>query len=240
MASPVTEKNLIGVGLYTVPEAARLLHLNTNRLKRWVSGYDYTLRNGASRHSPPMLSLQVGEVGDQTVLTFQDLIELHFIKLFSKHGVSMPVIRAAAVRASQRYGSSNPFTVERFQTDGKVIFSELTSTEVEDTPPDKLVEETHLGQTVVEHLAKPFYKKLDYEDYAQGWWPLGKDGRVTLNAKRAFGKPIDAEFGIETDVLYRMVLKVGSPQKVADWFGVSEDAVNAATEFEAEWTQKAA
>lgn len=48
--SPRTE--FVGVGLYTISEAAKLLRSNPRTIRRWMEGYDYR-RNGEQTHSAP-------------------------------------------------------------------------------------------------------------------------------------------------------------------------------------------
>lgn len=119
--APVTAKSHLGVGLYTYPGAARIIGVKPAKLRRWVVEYRYRA-NGHYRHSEPVINRYFD---DEPVLTFLEVVELLFVRLFRDQGVSMPTIRRAAERAAERYDADYPFAVERFDTDGKHIFATL-------------------------------------------------------------------------------------------------------------------
>ncbi len=49
--------NLVGIGLYTIPEAARLTKVPNRNVRRWLRGYS-TQFQGAPRRVPPVLDGQ--------------------------------------------------------------------------------------------------------------------------------------------------------------------------------------
>ncbi|MFQ5809752.1 MAG: hypothetical protein ACE5JM_09060, partial [Armatimonadota bacterium] len=64
------------------------------------------------------------------------------------------------------------------------------------------------------------------------YWPLGRKKRVVLDLQRAFGKPIDAETGVPTFVLYQ-ASQSGEPRdRIAAWYNVPLAAVSRAVEYE--------
>ena len=77
--SPQTE--FVGVGLYTISEAAKLLRSSPRTIRRWVEGYDYQ-RNGEKAHSAPLWRPDLS-IDDGVELSFRDLIELRFINAFT-------------------------------------------------------------------------------------------------------------------------------------------------------------
>lgn len=64
------------------------------------------------------------------------------------------------------------------------------------------------------------------------WWPAGKKEKVVIDPSRSFGAPIIAENGIQTSVLKRSFDAEGSLEIVANWFQITEDAVQKAVDFE--------
>ena len=214
----------IGCGIYSVSQAARLLKVPQNVLRYWIGeGHDAA-------------SVIHRQFCDEHLLTFAELMELHFIKMFRDQEVSFQAIRKAASAASVKFGAQYPFTVKRFDTDGKTIFATLQSKETD----KELVEDLKNGQLVFTSFIRPFFKKLDYgpSNDIGLYWPLrkskGSSGRIVLDPTRRFGQPIDSETGVPTDVLAKAVTAGGGQdvQEVANWFGVPLEAVKAAVLFE--------
>jgi DNA-binding transcriptional MerR regulator/uncharacterized protein (DUF433 family) len=215
MTAKLSEPIRLGVGLYSVPEAARLAKLSAQRVRHWID---------------PQAGLIRGDLlpGERT-LTFLDLMELHFVQMFREAGVSLETIRQAARTMARRFGCCHPFTVHRFDTDGRSIFSTMIQAERRKT----LVEDLRHGQYVFENVIRPFFKKLEYQqDRAVRFWPMGSKQRVVLDPRRHFGKPIDAPTGVPTSALYHAIKAGDGQSTVATWFKVPDVAVAAAVKFE--------
>lgn len=206
----------LGVGLYSVREAARILGAPVPTIRRWISPRERLV----ARSFDPK---------EQT-LTFLELMELHFIKMFRSEGVSLQTIRKAARAASKRFGTDYPFAVRRFDTDGRTIFATLLERESDAV----VVEDLKKGQYVFENIMRPFFHKLEYHgaNEAMRYWPLEVTGRVVLDPERHFGKPIDARTGVPTKAIYEAVQVEEDPAVVAEWFDVPIEAVTSAVEFE--------
>lgn len=208
----------LGVGIYSVAEAAHLLKVSASTVQRWLD---------------PASGLVTRAFSDEAdVLSFLELMELHFIQIFRQQGVSLATIRTASRKAAQRFGADYPFAVKRFDTDGKSIFATL----IDERPGRVVVEDLKHGQLVFEQVMRPFFRKLDYQDQHEiiRYWPLERQGRVVLDPAREFGKPIDAETGVPTETISD-ALRAGGGQdarKVADWLGIPLAAVQAAMNFE--------
>jgi uncharacterized protein (DUF433 family)/DNA-binding transcriptional MerR regulator len=231
--------SLLGKGLYSLPEAARLLGVPTAKLRRWANGYIFQHR-GKERYSTPVVHRELSGTHNERLLTFADLIELKFVSMFREKGVSMITIRAAAKAASERFGTGHPFAVKRFDTDGKRIFATLEDMRVKGISDERLIEELAISQTVMEEVAKPFFLKLEYDsDEVSRLRPLGKGTRIVLDPHRTFGKPIDEQSGVPTFVLYQMFKGGESSERIAWWYDIDVEAVSAAIEYESS-LQKAA
>lgn len=208
---------LLDTGAYRIAEAARLLETHHAKVRRW-------LREGSH------LVHRTFDPAEQ-IISFRELMELYFIKMFRDEGVSLQAIRKASQAASQRFATDYPFAVKRFDTDGRTIFATLVKHEGD----DELVEDLRRGQYVFTKIVRPFFKKLDYDnvDIAR-FWPQNKSGRVVLDPKRQFGRPIDHETGVPTRTLYAAVCagRGQSDKQVASWFNVPIAAVRKAVEFE--------
>src|SRR5688572_17347374 len=108
-------QSLLGVGVYTVPEAARLTGVSAPRIRRWLTGYTFTSR-AAHRSSAPVWERQIVSSGGELVLSFRDLLEVRFVDAFRRHGVGWKMIRLAAERAAEIIEDSHPFSTRRFKT----------------------------------------------------------------------------------------------------------------------------
>jgi uncharacterized protein (DUF433 family) len=208
----------VGVGIYTVPDAARLVGVEYQKLRRWIGderGHDAVIQ----RQFP-----------DEGIVTFMELMELHFIRLFRREGVSLQTIRRAACEAARKFRTDHPFAVKRFDTDGRSIFATLTSRETD----EHVVEELKHGQLVFEQIIRPFFRKIEYDTEGTRYWPMEVTGRVVLDPARRFGHPIDSETGVPVDVIIDALRADGGQDArvVARWLEVPLEAVEAAIRFE--------
>ncbi|TLS68647.1 DUF433 domain-containing protein [Mariprofundus erugo] len=215
---------LTGIGLYTFQEATRLTGIKSGELRRWLCGY-----KAGGKDMPPLWQAELAEA-DLDGLSFHDLLEVQFVKAFRKYDVSLQTIRIAARHAREMFNSPYPFTCHRFQTDGKTIFWEAAR---ESGEQDML--DLRNKQFVFEKVIQPsLYKGIEFDagDRAARWFPE-KNRKVVLDPAIAFGKPIVADTGIRTDILFEAWLAEGKDkQRVARQFEVPIQAVNAAIHFE--------
>ena len=174
----------IGVGLYSIPDAARLIKSTVGNVRRWSNASHGAVNSRFDPH--------------ERTITFLELMELHFIKLFRDEGVGLETIRKAAKTAARQFATPYPFAVHRFDTDGRTVFATLLSGEEQTA----VIEDLKHGQYVLDTIVRPFFKKLEYgNDTAVRFWPLGAGQRVVLDPERQFGKPIDNETAVPTEAL---------------------------------------
>lgn len=222
-------KRWTGIGVYTLPEAAKLLMTNPLRVRRWLEGYRFPVKAGTGE-SPPVFKPQLPAMGGHQAIGFLDLVELLFIKAFRDHGVSLPTIRRAAHEASRIWKTDHPFCLKRFATDGRTIFGTIA-----DEMGDEGLLDLAKSQLAFTGIMRPFLMELDYGRLGQEierWWPLGKNRPVFLDPRIAFGRPVVAGKPIPTETLFRAVAVNGSVAKVAAWYEISVASVRAAVEFE--------
>ncbi len=223
---------LLGVGLYTLPETARLLHVSGQKLRRWADGYPF-VSSGERRRAEPIIRRDLNALGGEPILTFNDLLELNMIKLFREASVSLQTIRAAAEAATKLYHTSHPFAIKQFETDGKRIFAALQEQGVEGVARPVLIQDLRMGQMVMDSLARPFFRKIEYRELQPlRYWPNGTDGYIVLDPERSFGKPIAARSGVPTAALYEMARGGETVQSIADWYRVDCEAVEEAISYE--------
>ncbi len=234
-----SEPQVLGRGVYSAPEGLRLLNysrgptvksprVSRQTVTRWLRGYDYE-RGGELRHSDPLWRPDYTNDDEQIELSFRDLIELRFVKAFRDVGLSLPTIRECFARAVEEVKDERPFSTQRFRTDGKTIFLEITK----DIQEGELID-LRRRQSVFRTIVEPSLKDLEFDAAVVArWWPLGHNIRsIVVDPTRAFGRPIVNSAGVPTEVIAHAVHIEGSTAKVAELYQVLNTEVLHALEFE--------
>ena len=229
--TPSTPRGALGVGIYPAGEAARLAQLEPQRLRRWVAGYSFRGRTGERRSSTPVFKNEARHDGQHLVLSFLDLIEARFVKVFLDHGVSLHTIRIVAQEAEVMFKTTHPFCVKKFETDGETILARLRDERAEGGERLLDLKRKHF---VFPAVFNPLLKTLDYgtDGDAVRWWPRGKETPVVLDPKRAFGAAIVERSCVPTRALFDAHTSGETPESIAKWFRVDLDEVRAAIAFE--------
>lgn len=234
---------LVGHGIYSIPEAARLLHAPRSNVRRWVEGYSVRLAEELSvnqtidyrKKYPPVVRASLSVEGMSTNISFLDLVELLFVKGFRSAGVALPKIRAAAEYMARELGvSDHPFARQQFKTDGAEIFWQF---EGETDNHQELVVISKQGQKALPEVVEVYLDEIEFEGLeglARRWWPLGKWQPVVIDPSISFGQPIIARSGIPTSVIEEHASGGDSEPEIAEWFGISEEEVSAALSFESQ------
>ncbi len=227
---------LLGVGLYSVPQAAQLAHVPARSVRRWLFGYRYQ-SEGVNVSRPPVFDPESIELPDHhRVVTFRDLIEIQFVHSFREHGVSWDTIRRAASAARELTRSDHPFASQSFVTDGETIFAEVTS-----SLRRKELLDLKNNQMAFRRVLLPSLRaRIDVaEAGAQRWWPLGRNRPIVIDPARQLGQPISHDEGVPTAVLAGAYRTTKSFRKAAEWYDVSVNAVRSAVGFEQRFAKAA-
>ncbi len=224
----VAANELIGVGIYTVPDAHRLSGVASARIRRWLVGYRYA-NNGQFKQSPPKWQRQLPLLHGEAALGFLDLMEVRVVSALRERGISWQRIRQAQSQARTLFGTDHPFADDRFRTDGRDLFYYMDR----EAANDRYLVNLAKSQFAFEQVIKPYFINLDFVRHqAARWWPLGQNRGVVVDPRRSFGQPIVNDRGIPTAVLAEAFRAEGSADLVARWYGVDIRAVRDATEFE--------
>jgi uncharacterized protein (DUF433 family) len=240
MDSPVQHReDVLGRGVYSGTEALQLVNfrrqnettrgsISRQTLVRWLQGYEYLDRSGARHHSDPLWHPDYADDGVVEV-TFRDLIELRFVRAFRDAGLGLQTIRACFERAVEEVNDTRPFSTQRFRTDGKTIFLEITH----DVREGELID-LRRRQSVFHRLVAPSLRDLEFDaDVVARWFPLGITRKsIVVDPARAFGRPIVSDGGIPTEIISDAVKLEGSPEKVAKLYDVPPLAVREAVAFQ--------
>src|SRR4051812_668704 len=88
------ERPYVGVGVYSISDAARLTRLSQAQVRHWINGYVYRT-DGKVKRKPPVLHRQLPILDDNTALGFLDLVEMRVIAALLDKDFSLQWIRGA-------------------------------------------------------------------------------------------------------------------------------------------------
>jgi uncharacterized protein (DUF433 family) len=224
----MTDLSFLGIGVYSIPEAARISRVPASYIKRWLWGHKHVIK-GQVHRTDPLWAPQLPAIDDARALTFRDLIEIQFVYRFRQRGISLQTIRKTIGLATELLDKTFPLSSVKFKTDGKKVFAEV----IEDPAEKGHVFDLRTGQYLLSYVLDYLYDALEYSEFDEliRWWPLGKNRRVIVDPKRSFGRPIVPE-GVQTNILASSFRTEGDVQAVASWFEISESSVSDALEFE--------
>lgn len=216
----VTDDRL-GIGLYTVAEAAYYARVRTQLLSRWLFG---------DRAGERVVQPQLGDSTEKLV-TFVDFIQALAIRnIRIQHGLSLRKIRDAVDRARSRYNIEFPFAREHttFLYEGD-IFICLPGEE-------DLVQVTgkHVHQRAIKKILELYMKDLSFDDEGLASTYVAfahRDREVKMDPSFRFGEPFVASCGYTAQVLWEACATEGSFEAAAAAYGVSTSEVEAAFRY---------
>jgi uncharacterized protein (DUF433 family) len=223
-------KELLGIGIYSVPEAARLIHAPEASVRRWLHGYRRRDSKGHRHHVDRIWRGDLERLDATTALSFLDLIEAKIVRAFTLAGVSWNVVREVHHQAEKELGHPHPFSTNWFVTDGHEIFREL-----ENFGLPRGLDSVKTRQGCFQEIVRPTLIELEFDrNAARRWWPLGlARPTVVLDPHRAFGRPIVSNEGVPTEILAAAMAAGNSHQEVIRWYEVAPKSLRDAVEFEA-------
>jgi uncharacterized protein (DUF433 family) len=213
----------VGVGLYSLADAAQLLRAPPRSLRRWMEGYDYKSHDEIWVPDIPMID-------DEVELSFRDLMELRFVRAFLEKGIGLQAVRNCLDYARRCMQSDRPFSTGRFRTDGRTIFLESLA----DSEDPKLLD-LKKKQYVFKQVVEQSFKDLDLEgDLVARWRPYRGKESIVVDPARSFGQPIASASGVPTITLVDAVKAEGSVPRVAAIYEVDRSVVQDAVRFHEE------
>jgi uncharacterized protein (DUF433 family) len=215
--------SLVGIGLYSAPEAARLTSIPSGKIIRWLRGHTIT-----DKTYQPLWTTGVGEFEGALYLSFLDLVQLRVADAFIRAGLSPQKVRKAITYGARIVAADYPFANAKFRTDGKTVILHVL-----EAGDEKLIDLFKHGQYLMQKIIEPSLKGLEFEDdIAARWWPLGRARGVVIDPKRQFGQPIDDASGVPTSILAQAAETEGSAAQAAKLYKVPLGSVNRAIAFE--------
>ncbi len=217
----------IHIGIYGIPEAARLTGLGESRVRRWLTGYSYVAA-GQRRKARPVWSGQLAPIRGRRAVSFRDLIEMKFVDAFLRAGVSWKTIRDVQELARQQFHFDHPFSTNRFRNDGR----HLVMSVLQGDHQASLFDISTRQQTFLE-AADPFREELEMNerDEVCRWWPMGRQRYVVLDPTRMGGRPITARTGVPVAVICAAISAGMKPEQVAAAYELQPDEIADALAF---------
>lgn len=214
---------LIEQGIYTIPEAARLVEAPMAKVRGWIAGYK----------APPILSNEIQVVERRIAMSFTNLMEVRFIHTFSNLGVKVGSIRAMLEEAKQVLKHPHPFATNTvFKTDGKNIFASIAK----QTDDKALYDLKRKNWAFHEIIAQSLMKGVEFDPHgdAVAFWPRKHEApNVVVRPSWSFGKPVLEDVGIPTRTLYEAFqAEDETEESVARWFQIPRNLVHEAVRFE--------
>lgn len=204
--------------LYSVAEAARLLHMSPSTLRWWLDGKD---------DYEPVLRLRAT---GSSIVTWGEFVEAGCLREYRKRRVPLPKLRAFIDALRQTLGVLYPLAHSKpFIGEGRRLLLEAQSAAA--LGDDSFVYEAVGGQLVLDGPVEAFYEKIDWvQGSARRLFPLGRGGYVSFDPEKSFGAPQIK--GIRTEAVAELVDAGEDIDEVAEIFGLSWKEVKAALYFE--------
>jgi uncharacterized protein (DUF433 family) len=132
--------------------------------------------------------------------------------------------------ASELLDTSHPFAIRKMFTDGKSIFAEIAQKENISSLLD-LINRQYQFEEIIEPI---LYGHIDFDnlDFAEKWWPMGRDEGIVLDPSRNMGQPILSKYNIKTELIYELYKTNHSINEISDWYELDKNSIETAINFE--------
>lgn len=210
---------VLGEGVYTPREAARLAGIGARDVLRWT--------RGGSRVEP-LWHAYYQPLDGSTEISFRDMLETRVVAGLRHAGVSMQAIRFAIHAARDRFGIDRPLSSRRFRTDGQEILIEA----LDGTGGLTSLSPRRTGQMAFKAVVEQSLLDLEYEGDDPILWRPRRHAAIVIDPARAFGEPILDGSGISTGTLRREADGGTETARVARLYEISVAEARAALAFE--------
>jgi uncharacterized protein (DUF433 family) len=218
------------LGLYALPEAARLARVPRTSLTNWVRGYQYPV-GGRLVRAKPLIDSSAEQEG---AFSFVNLMEALTLAGFRQIKVPMQRVRKALEYAAKFVDAEHLLASQRLLTDGKELFWEFQ--ERSRDGEISLVNLSRGGQKVFPEAVLRYLREMEWarDTFAKRWWPgsLPGEGAVVVDPRRAFGAPVIARTGIRTEDVFSRFSAGEALGDLADDYGLTLAQIEAAVRLE--------
>ncbi len=211
---------ILGQGVYTPREAARLVGTNVQQVLRWT--------RGSGPHLPLWNAHYQFLDDDITEISFLDLIEVRVVAAMRNANISLQSIRFAISFAQDKFGIERPLASQSFKTDGSEILMEAIENDGEYVSLSK----KRPGQKVFKDIISQSLNDLEYEGEVVARWRPRNHVDVVLDPTRHFGDPILDEFGISTGTIYKEFGEFNDTNYLSKIYEIPEKLIRKCIKFE--------
>lgn len=215
-------KQLLGQGIYPLPEIAKILRLPSHTVNRWICKYwDGTLAAFIGKN------YSWATDGSKAV-SFHTMIELYILFNLNQQGVPNQKILTAHKWLSNRFVTPFPFAhkkvLDGLNTDGNTLF-------LDDEEKEAIVALDGSNQLKFDFL-RQFFKKVAFkDDLVAQFYPLGPDSHILCDPERQFGHPVIDDTNVYPETIYRLYQADEPIPFIAFTYDLSEAAVKDAIQY---------
>ena len=219
MLLSATKKPSLGIGLYSIPDVARILNLEPPFVRRWLNEY------WGNRFKFGKKKFSYWGTGREKAIHFYTLIEFYVFYQLRKHGLSAQSIAKSRQIIANELKSPFPFANLTILTDGRKIFYAIDS--------DTIVNADKTKQINFAAILKEFCHQIDFgkDRIALRYWPLGKEKNIVVDPHHQMGQPVVKNTNILAETLFRMSTAGETVSFIASLYDVSESDVKSSIEF---------
>jgi uncharacterized protein (DUF433 family) len=219
MGTMIKKKPSLGIGLYTIPDVANILNLDSNLVQRWLREY------WGNRFSAGRDNFSSWGKGRDKAVPFFTLIEFYVFYQLRKQGVSAQNIAKSYETIRQELDSDFPFANAVILTDGKKVFYSKDG--------DLIINADKSKQINFKSIIEEFCHKIDFDKdaYALRYWPLGKEKNIVVDPHHQLGQPTVKNTNILAETLYSMYTSGEKISFISSLYDVTENDVKASVEF---------
>jgi uncharacterized protein (DUF433 family) len=219
--------------LYTIPEAADYLGLQSPTLHTWFYGRHYPTKEGR-KFWPRVITPADSEL---QLLSFYNLAEAHILAATRyRHNVPFPAVRSAIANVTDRYPQAlaHPLLSHDFYTDGVSLFIKT----IEDT------EDISREQLSLKIVMDMFLERIvrDKDDNPFKVFPIvpGVEQKIiSMTYKVSSSRPVIDGTGVQVAVIEGRHRAGDSLEAIAEDFDIPVEKIQTAVDY-AEWKAKAA
>lgn len=211
----------LGGGVYSVADAAKLLHLPYSKVGYWV-------RNYWSKALPETVGQKYTWTSETTGLSidFNTLIEIYVLAKLQEQGLSTKKTIKAYKQIVELTLLTRPFlhktVIEKLLHDGANLTFEWSGALVSLDG----TKQTNLG------FLRDFLEKLEFDDdIVARYYPAGKDSDVLVDPKRQMGQPILKGTNIYPETIYELVQANEPKSFIAYMYSIDEKAIDDAVTY---------
>jgi hypothetical protein len=212
-AMSTTVADLLGVGLYSVRDAALYARIPPRRMVRWMFG---------DSRSEAVIDRQLKS--EEKFVTFLDFVQAMAVRAVRlERKIPLPKIRKAIQKAEKAYGVRYPFARKHktFLVGSEIVIKLGDEEFVE-------VSGRHAGNLVIPAVAELYMIDLGFDAHglAAKYTPDRLNGfEVVMDPKARFGEPLLPSCGYTAKALWQAFKAEGSLEMAAKVYGVQRDEV---------------